>query len=97
MCGGFNASSQQLYVTTAQMAQGESQVSLSVEPAETVKIIAYFIPRALPGSKNSNISEWKPFETQVTVTNYSMQLHNQEHTINAWGGSTINLDLKTKI
>ncbi len=92
--GGKDANGNKLYVVGTQRAQDSSTLTLCAESAASIELIAYFIPADLPGSKDSPIEDHPPFDAQITIWNDSTAIYDQTHKVNAWGGSTIKLNIK---
>ncbi len=98
MCGGFNASGEQLYVESARkgegVGEGEQLTRLSVEDAHRLEVIIYIIPKSTPAGKNIEITDHPPFEAHITIKQGERLIDDQRREINAWGGAAIKLNFE---
>ncbi len=93
MCGGFNKACEQEYVASTQKTNNKGTTLLEVDDAYSIEVIVYIVPISLPEGKNEQIADHLPFEVTLTITSHNKQIYNTIHKINAWGGSSIKLNI----
>ncbi len=94
MCGGFNASGDNLYVTSFQGDGNQSVAHLEAEDADKIELITYIIPKSLPKGKNAIVADTPPFTITICVKDKGGVVHSAEHQINGWVGSVVKLNLE---
>ncbi len=93
MCAGFDAAAQSLYVLGEVRERGEERIEWEFPAASAVEIIIYFIPIQTPPSRH--IVDYPPFDVSIAVSSSQREIYNTLHSINAWGGSVVKLELKS--
>lgn len=93
MCGGFDASGVQLYVASAQKAEGESVTTLKADSAQSIELIIYVVPEVLPPGKNVRLEPYPPYDLQIIIKDDNAQIYSALHSVNVWGGAAVKLNL----
>ncbi|MFI3278572.1 MAG: hypothetical protein SNH13_01380 [Rikenellaceae bacterium] len=107
MCGGYDATDEQLYVVSRediiaeQGNEGEEvppavllprRITLDAQDAQRIRVILYIVPHTLPQQKD--ISQTPPFELTITVENRGDVVYHRVHHVDQWSGDSIEINLR---
>ncbi len=106
MCGGYSATSEQLYVSSQEdiispldnpidcMPEGYKlphKVSLKTSKADNIRAIIYVVPHILPLGKD--VDAFPDFDLDVKITKGKKIIYSTTHQVNQWGGASIEIKL----
>ncbi len=98
MCGGYNASGEEIYVVSQRddASQGgefslPQIVQLRAQRAQSIRIIVYLIAHTMPEKREVEASP--PFEIDIEVEQDGREIYHKSHEVNQWGGTAIEIEL----
>ncbi|MFI3292187.1 MAG: hypothetical protein SNG27_01205 [Rikenellaceae bacterium] len=106
MCGGYSATSEQLYVVSQEdiISPEDSpiesepegyelprRVSLKGDKADNIRAIIYVVPHILPLGRG--VEESPDFDLEIKISKGKKIIYNTTHQVNQWGGASIEIKL----
>lgn len=107
-CAGYDAHGAELFVESAKDIVGEvgsvvmsppedkttRRLDLQVGECSSLRVIVYAVPCTIPSGKTIQVKDYPPFDMQVSVSEGERTLYCKSHSVNRWGGASINFEIK---
>ncbi len=108
-CEGLSADGESLFTLSKEDRVGEignvqalppvdlaarRRLVLDFEEAHTLRTIIYAVPCQIPSGIGVSVDENPPFDMMVKIEGSAGVIYEQKHSVNRWGGASIELNLK---
>ncbi len=109
ICEGYSSDGERLFFLSKEDRVGEignvqalppvdlsarRRLALEFASPHTLRAIIYAIPCQIPSGVGVSVDDNPPFDMTLRVESSSDTIYSQSHSVNRWGGASIELNLK---